>query len=105
MNNFKILFSEDGSADNIRFEQNLGFLKDDPAFCAAAHAFEKKLEELAITYNWTQEQLSELCRLAVDASATAAHRSYYAGMGDGMALTKGLLSLDPPESSDFSMRS
>lgn len=96
LGSLEIVVPESGSVEDIKFQFSLAFLKDDPAFCKAADAFERKLEELGAS--WTQEQMDELCKAATEASRTAVHCAYYKGMRDGIAIAKEL-QLDPPAAS------
>lgn len=98
LGSLEVIVPESGSVEDIKFQFSLSFLKDDPAFCKAADAFEAKMEALAAAYNWTQEQLSELCEVAAEASRTAVHCAYYKGLGDGVSVAKEL-SLDTPATS------
>lgn len=96
LGSLEVIVPENGSVEDIKFQFSLAFLKDDPAFCKAADAFERKLEELGASL--TQEQMNELCSAAVEATRTAVHCAYYKGMGDGISVAKEL-QLDPPAAS------
>lgn len=92
----KLVFPENGSADDAMIEHDFSGLRQYPEFVAASEKFESYLEANAAALHIPQNVLTDICHLAADATTAAMHFAYEEGLSDGVELARGIQQDDEP---------
>lgn len=86
----KLVFPENGNADDVMLEHDFSGLRENAAFVDASAKFEAYLEANAAALHVPQTVVTDICRLAADAITAAMHFAYEEGLSDGAELVRGI---------------